>query len=124
MVWQSILKRMNEPGFENEYVTVADIKRSSLAKHPWSLGGGGASQLKELLDNSAAYTLEELGADIGLSVITGENSCFLIDEGTARRRQICHVMPIGDGVGIRDWSSSRKQRNSMVELARAIRPAP
>jgi hypothetical protein len=45
--------RGDEIGFENEYVSVALVPRASFDEHPWSLGGGGAAELKELLESRA-----------------------------------------------------------------------
>jgi hypothetical protein len=50
-VWSSIAGHWNESEFENDYISVASTERDKLAKHPWSLGGGGAVELKELLED-------------------------------------------------------------------------
>jgi len=50
-VWMSILSMVDCPGAEDEYVTVEDINRHTLFKHPWALGGGGANELKTVLDS-------------------------------------------------------------------------
>jgi hypothetical protein len=50
-VWLSILGMVDQPGAEDEYVTVQDIERNILSTHPWALGGGGANELKMLMDS-------------------------------------------------------------------------
>ncbi|WP_157789594.1 hypothetical protein [Candidatus Microthrix parvicella] len=50
LVWSAIIDQIDDPGSESAYVSVADIERSRFAKHPWSIGGGGAAELKEVLD--------------------------------------------------------------------------
>jgi hypothetical protein len=45
-VWSSIVAGWETVGWENEFVSVADVSRETLNKHPWSLGGGGAAELK------------------------------------------------------------------------------
>ncbi len=57
-VWSSIAGHDDEVGFENEFITVADVASSTLAKHPWSLGGGGAGDLKELIEEKCEKRLE------------------------------------------------------------------
>ena len=62
LVWRSVVDRGDEIGFENEFITVAAIERNTLKRHPWSLGGGGASELKELLEDRATGTLADFVA--------------------------------------------------------------
>lgn len=50
-VWLSILNMIDCPGAEDEYVTVEEVYRRTLSKHPWALGGGGANDLKSMLDS-------------------------------------------------------------------------
>ena len=45
-----------------------------------------------------------IGTDIGFLVITGEDNCLLLENDVPRRYGLTHVMPIGDGEGIRDWA--------------------
>ncbi|MCB9603016.1 MAG: hypothetical protein H6720_22085 [Sandaracinus sp.] len=57
LVWTSIVEHVEEVGYDDDYVTVARVERGGLAKHPWSLAGGGAGELKELLESRAERTL-------------------------------------------------------------------
>lgn len=58
-VWSSIAAHFDEVGFENEYISVADMTRVTFSKHPWSLGGGGAAELKDSLEECAKHRLGE-----------------------------------------------------------------
>ncbi|WP_425556367.1 Eco57I restriction-modification methylase domain-containing protein, partial [Kitasatospora nipponensis] len=49
LVWSSIVNHVDDPGFENDWVTVANLDRSALNGHPWSLAGGGAVELSEAI---------------------------------------------------------------------------
>ena len=49
-VWQSIISYIDKSNAQNEFVSVTDLPRETLAEHPWSIGGGGAAELKQLLD--------------------------------------------------------------------------
>src|SRR5207253_1793236 len=60
LVWRSIADHFREVGFENDFVSVANVARTTLEKHPWSLGGGGAAELKELLEDRAPRRLRDL----------------------------------------------------------------
>lgn len=57
-VWLSILSMVDRPGGEDEYVTVQDLERQMLSKHPWALGGGGANELKALMDSRGRPLIE------------------------------------------------------------------
>ncbi len=50
MVWSAIIEQVDRAGSESEWVSVADTERERFGRHPWSVGGGGAVDLKELLE--------------------------------------------------------------------------
>ena len=52
LVWSAIVAQIDRPGSESAFVSVADVPRDRFARHPWSLGGGGAAELKELIDKA------------------------------------------------------------------------
>ena len=54
LVWSAIVAQIDRPGSESAFVSVADVPRARFARHPWSLGGGGAAELKELIDKAGA----------------------------------------------------------------------
>ena len=45
--------QIDQPGSQSEFVSVGDSPRELFHKHPWSIGGGGAAELKEQLDELA-----------------------------------------------------------------------
>jgi hypothetical protein len=103
-VWSSIKEGCDHVGFENDFVSVADLPRETLSKHPWSLGGGGAAELKELIQRRGSVTLGTL-ADIGTGAVTREDDVYLVGGGAARRLGICseQVRPLVEGDAVRDW---------------------
>ena len=50
LVWRSIVDHLDNGQAQNEFVSVTDVPRATFGKHPWSIGGGGAAELKEQLD--------------------------------------------------------------------------
>lgn len=46
VVWNAILCQIDQEGSESAWVSAIDVERSVFNQHPWSLGGGGASELK------------------------------------------------------------------------------
>jgi hypothetical protein len=105
LVWASIVEMVNEPGWSNEYVSVVDLDRVRLAKHPWSLGGGGAAELKELLELRGSTRLGGVVREIGFGAVTREDDVFRVGHGAARRAGVSsrHIRPLVAGEEIRDW---------------------
>src|SRR5439155_18082192 len=64
-VWSAIVAQADLPGSESEFVSVADTTRGSFHKHPWSIGGGGAAELKQVLDEVRDSRFDDLIADSG-----------------------------------------------------------
>jgi hypothetical protein len=106
-VWWSIAIHHTEVGFENEYLSVAEVSRTELAKHPWSLGGGGAAELKELLAEKCVARLRDIAEAIGIGTVVGDDEAFIISAGGVRRMRMDsgdHVArPLVIGEAVRDW---------------------
>jgi hypothetical protein len=107
-VWSSIRDHFDEIGFENEYVSVARATRDSFERHPWSVGGGGASELKQHLEQRAVTTVGELALEIGPASFTGLDDLFIHDVGVLKRHRIPErfIRPVVLGENIRNWSIS------------------
>jgi hypothetical protein len=103
-VWVSIADHGDKVGFENEYISVARVSRDTLEKHPWSLGGGGAAELKAYLEERAACSLGEVAKHIGISAVTGEDDVYLLPRDVVDRLKIERTRPMLIGEEIRDWS--------------------
>ncbi|MFO0608966.1 MAG: BREX-2 system adenine-specific DNA-methyltransferase PglX [Polyangiales bacterium] len=105
-VWSSIVKHDVESGFEDDFITVADIPRTTLAKHPWSLGGGGAGALKELIEKRCEDQLGEIADSIGITSFTLEDDAYLGELGGLKRQGVedHYIRQMVIGEAIRDWS--------------------
>lgn len=105
LVWTSMLSQLDRPGSESAYVSVADVARTTFQKHPWSLGGGGASDLKELLEERSVRRLGEIVEAIGRTTVVGEDDAWIADMSWARRKGVSHrVLPLVIGECVRDWA--------------------
>ena len=107
-VWASIVEGWNRAGFENEFVSVAEVPRATFGKHPWSLGGGGAAELKEMLEAGALSRLGSVSEHFGIGAVTGQDELYLlarIQSSIRNRIEICR--PLVQGENIRDWGVSR-----------------
>lgn len=104
-VWGSISTAHDTPGYEDDYISVATFGREILAKHPWSIGGGGAAELKQHLDSSFPLKLGQLANSIGFMAITGEDGVFALPRGAWDRLGLDSkfTRPLGLGDGVRNW---------------------
>jgi len=106
-VWSSIETLIDEPGAENTYISVDNLDRSRLRSHPWSLQGGGAS---ELLEQVLVRTtpIDELAGSVGITAFTLEDDVFLRPNATWRREGTSpeFLRPMVEGEFVRDWAGS------------------
>ncbi|WP_029008648.1 BREX-2 system adenine-specific DNA-methyltransferase PglX [Azospirillum halopraeferens] len=103
-VWMSIVNQIDSPGSQNSYIGIVDLPRSSLVQHPWSMGGGGATDLKELIERAAKQRLEDRVQEIGFGAVTREDDAYLVPGGVAKRLGIDsrHIKPLVQGEHVRD----------------------
>lgn len=104
-VWLAIVRQIDRSGSQSGFVTVADLPRTGFHNHPWSIGGGGATELKEQLDEVAKSKLNALAESIGIASFTLEDDAFLLPMINSRRRLVPEsqkrCLVVGDVV--RDW---------------------
>jgi len=108
-VWSSIVNLMPSAGSENDYISVVDQERRSFASHPWSVGGGGAADLKDLIDNAAVSKFGSHCSGLGFGAITGEDDVYLLPKSDLQK-SIDSKFTRGfvEGDAVRDWSISSK----------------
>jgi hypothetical protein len=104
LVWRAIVEQVDVAGSESAYISVADTPRSTFAKHPWSIGGGGAADLKETI-SSNRQTLNSVVVEIGFGAVTREDDAFIVGSETLIRRGIneAFIRPLVEGDSVRDW---------------------
>lgn len=103
-VWTSIAEGWDQAGFQNEYVSVAALPRDTLAKHPWSLGGGGAAELKTDLEVASTKRLSDLVSAVGAVSVIRADEAYEVPEGALQGGLPADVT-LGHVVGqdVRDW---------------------
>ena len=106
-VWSAIVRQIDRPGSQGEFVSVSDLRRGRFGKHPWSIGGGGAAELKELLDESCSRILSTEVDSIGFASFTGTDDAFVIDDRTWARIEVPRSVTkkLVYGEALRDWAS-------------------
>lgn len=104
LVWSAIVAQVDRPGSESDFISSSDIARERFATHPWSIGGGGAADLKELIDAGATTTLGDVAAEVGFGAVTREDEVYLVGEGTCQRMGIpaAQRRPLVEGEEVRN----------------------
>ncbi len=111
LVWQAIVRQIDEPTSISEWVSAADSLRENFHSHPWSIGGGGAAELKDSLDEAGDEKLAMRLTSIGPACFAGVDDAFITENGALRRKAIPlnKVRPFLTGDGLRDWSYESRE---------------
>ncbi|MBC8391073.1 MAG: BREX-2 system adenine-specific DNA-methyltransferase PglX, partial [Deltaproteobacteria bacterium] len=104
-VWSMILKQIDSPDSESLYVSVTDIKRFRFYSHPWSIGGGGASELKDFIDLRGHSRLSDHASNIGVQAVTLADEAFAAPGQHLKRYGINtkYLRPFIEGDSLRHW---------------------
>lgn len=105
LVWSAILDQVDRVGSESAFVSVADTERSTFGKHPWSVGGGGAADLKEDIEASHPL-LKSIVDSIGITSFTLEDDVFINPLTCFTRLNLTHLRGMVSGDELRDWTHS------------------
>ncbi len=105
LVWSAIVEQVGKPGSESEWVSVEDADRRSYAQHPWSLSGGGASDVLAVLDKQVRTLGELLERSIGFASFPGQDEAFFLSRSWFIQRGVDGTMrrPLVIGEVVRDW---------------------
>jgi hypothetical protein len=105
VVWSAIVQHVDEPGWDDKWITVTDLNRKLLSRHPWSLSGGGAIDLLELLERTARSSIKNRAYRVGVFGIMGADDAMIIDYSLASRRRLDPqwIKPLAVGDVIRDF---------------------
>ena len=116
-----MVEHVDDPGWDDGWITVADLDRAQLATHPWSLSGGGAVGLLNRVEAVSAR-LSQRAESIGITSFTLEDAVYVADQAAFSTRGIdeqIREMILGDGV--RDWHSTG-QPMAIFPYDREFRP--
>lgn len=104
LVWTEITAHVDDDSFDGKFVTVASPTRDSFAYHPWSLSGGGAGELKQVLDSNGKGLLGESAQRMGVFGIMGADDAFMTSPSEQKRHnESSAYMPLVVGDQIRDF---------------------
>jgi Domain of unknown function (DUF7008)/Eco57I restriction-modification methylase len=112
VVWSTMVEHLETPGWEDDWVTIADLSRDLLDTHPWSLSGGGAVQLLETVELAVRARLGRRTCRVGVFGIMGADDAMIIDGSLIPRKYLeqTEISSLVIGEQLRDFSclSDRK----------------
>jgi hypothetical protein len=105
LVWSAIVDQIDRPGSQSGFISVTDMPRLAFQSHPWSIGGGGAAELKQLLDSKAVRSLESVVEAISAMCKTRQDDAYIMEDGCLARHRIPERYRIVgvEGDRVRDW---------------------
>jgi N-6 DNA Methylase len=105
-VWSAIVRQIDQSGSQSEFVSVAESPRENFHRHPWSIGGGGAAELKEQLDDSSAHLCDVVD-EIGVFGITAADEVMFAPPRSFQRKSVSRGLrrPLVVGDEVRDWTT-------------------
>lgn len=108
LVWSAIAGQIDRAGSESDFVSVADTPRATFGRHPWSIGGGGAADLKEAFEEASTETFGRKTTAMGFFGISAADEIMLADQGSLLRQGVEpeRLRPMVSGDELRDWTSS------------------
>jgi hypothetical protein len=106
-VWAAIMAQVDLADSTSEFVSTEDTPRETLARHPWNMGGGGAADIQDIIEEDRS-PLSSVVDSIGITAFTLEDDLFLADSRSFRRcaleQSAQRSVLLGDD--IRDWRAN------------------
>ena len=104
-VWSSIFDHVDQPGWDDTWVSVVDLDRRRLAVHPWSLGGGGSVELLAHIEEASRKRLADAVVEVGVVAVLGEEDAYELSSWAAEPSAV-----VVEGEGIRDFTVDGRPR--------------
>lgn len=107
LVWRSIVDHVENTGFENEYISVAELDRGFISTHPWNLQGGAAPDAATTIDSAATARLDDQVYRIGFYGVPGMEDAMFFPPKWFDKAHIQHwCEPILMGEDVRDYEAT------------------
>ncbi|MFE9243859.1 BREX-2 system adenine-specific DNA-methyltransferase PglX [Nocardiopsis sp. NPDC006938] len=108
LVWNSIVSQMSTAGdSESSWISVEGLSWSRLSVHPWNLSGGGASRLREKIEEASSKTLSDVALRVGFFGMTHADDVMQLDKRVWQRMPgsegLHKALVVGESV--RDWTA-------------------
>lgn len=105
LVWRAIVGQVDRAGSESAFVSVVDTPRETFNTHPWSIGGGGASNLLDFLDEVREGVIRDHAEVYGGTGRTSADDAMTAPMRAFARRGVERALylPLVEGDQVRDW---------------------
>ncbi|MBN1209234.1 MAG: BREX-2 system adenine-specific DNA-methyltransferase PglX [Myxococcaceae bacterium] len=105
-VWLSLTRHLEETGYEDEFIQVAELSRESLKVHPWTLAAGHSVEILRRMERQSV-SLGECAAWLGQGSWSGADGLFLLPEQVAARLGLEPevLRPLVLGESLRHWAA-------------------
>ncbi|MEU1594620.1 BREX-2 system adenine-specific DNA-methyltransferase PglX [Streptomyces sp. NPDC005708] len=111
-VWRAIVSQWRKPGVGlAEWVTVENVERQRFANHPWSLSGGGASEVFDTIERASLSRLGNHVFRLGIFGVPGADEAMIAPQRVFASRNVLgsHVRGVVIGEELRDWNRAKGQ---------------
>ncbi len=108
LVWSAIIRQIDRVGSESEFASVSDTPRATFGKHPWSISGGGAADLRAELETNSTTTIGAIARAVGFMIVTGEDELFVRESRSSFLRGAQNAKAFRNfvaGDAVRDWGT-------------------
>jgi hypothetical protein len=105
-LWTAITEHVDQPGYQDQWISVTDLPRTNLNHHPWSLTGGGAVELQNAIEGRNGSKLGSLiHGKIGFASFPGLDDAFFGPALSLQRSGInpAYIKFVILGESVRDW---------------------
>lgn len=105
-VWSSIVNHIDEVGFEDAHISVAELDRQFITTHPWSLQGGSTPAVTAAIDTAENHLLDTDVTRVGTFAILGSNDAMFYPRHSPQNNGSEQLFrPISLGTEIRDFQA-------------------
>lgn len=110
LVWRSIVDHVDDAGHEDDYTSTAALPRTTLATHPWSIGGGSAGSLISAVEEGAGEKMAARVLPIGYTGQTNADGIFLGEQRSFTIRNLPEerIRLFATGDQVRDFQLKRE----------------
>jgi len=107
LVWSAIVGQVDHVGSESEFVSVTDTPRDVLSTHPWTISGGGATDLLAAFESVSSYRLSAASEVFSGTGRTSADDVLVAPRDTLQRRSVdsAAILPVIEGDQVRDWGT-------------------
>jgi hypothetical protein len=104
-VWRAICNQIDHAGSESEWVSSSQSPRADFHKHPWSIGGGGLRELKDVVESASTSVLDDEIETICAVSYTRLDEAYLVSGEVLSRQGVPqqHQIEFVSGDNVRDW---------------------